>query len=159
MTTKNLFEAPHDVYIASSWKNVEKVRELADRLRALNISVYDFSDQRCRNIDQGAGAVEPFDPERESYEAHLRASPQFLRTVQENRSALHQCQICVLILPCGNDAHADWGYAVGAQKRTCIVGHPNKGDRTSTHLWASQFMDTLAGAAAWAENEMERLAT
>jgi len=36
------------VFIASSWKQRERVQALADALREIGLSVYDFTDPRCR---------------------------------------------------------------------------------------------------------------
>ena len=38
-----------------------------------------------------------------------------------DRDALHWCDTCVLILPCGRSAHLEAGYAAGQGKRTIFM--------------------------------------
>jgi hypothetical protein len=38
-----------------------------------------------------------------------------------DKSGLDWCDTCVLLLPCGNSAHLEAGYAVGQGKKTIIV--------------------------------------
>jgi hypothetical protein len=36
-------------------------------------------------------------------------------------NALRDCDVCVMVLPCGRSAHLELGYAVGAGKRTIAL--------------------------------------
>lgn len=38
-----------------------------------------------------------------------------------DRDALHWCDTCVLVLPCGRSAHLEAGYAAGQGKRTIFM--------------------------------------
>lgn len=140
-----------NIYISSSWKNRNRVRALATSLRSLGHVVYDFTDPASR----GAPEIPPeqfpvqFDPEAHVYADYLAATPHWRAAVEGNLEAIRRCDLCVLLLPCGADSHADWGVAVGARKRTVVVGHPKAGERTPSHLWAEQFFVDDAEVLAW----------
>jgi hypothetical protein len=130
-------------YISSSWKNREKVRELVDLLRTAGHDVYDFTDPKCRDTPElpPERFPEQFDPARHNYREYLNSIPEWRQAVECNRRALERCDVVVLLLPCGNDAHADAYYALGLGKYLIVTGHPNAGDRTPTHLWANAIID------------------
>ena len=127
-----------NIYISSSWKNRERVRKLADALRDCGHVVYDFTDPKCRKAPEIPPEMFPeqFDPAKHLYAEYIHSVPHWRAAVEGNQEALQACDAVVLLLPCGNDAHADWAYAVGLGKKTIVVGSPKAGDRTPTHLWA-----------------------
>lgn len=86
---------------------------------------------------------EKFDPEKHVYETYLLNMTEYREAVMCNQAAIRACDLCVLLLPCGNDSHADWGVAVGANKLTYVVSHPLAGERTPSHLWADKFYDNV----------------
>lgn len=129
------------IYISSSWRNRLKVRQLALLLRNQPyLEVFDFTDptNRKEEICPPERYPELFDPDKHIYSRYLN-KPEWRACVFENRQRIDECDWVILLLPCGIDATADWAYAVGAGKRTAIVGHPKKGDRSPVHLWA-EFM-------------------
>jgi hypothetical protein len=140
-----------NVYIASSWKNRDRVRALAVDLRRHGLIVYDFTDPACR---AGVPEIPPeafpeaFDPQRHRYAAYLER-PEWRSAVQCNRAALDRCDVVVLLLPCGADSHADWAYAVGKGKRSAVVHHPPAGERTPTHLWADAILEHDLQVLPW----------
>ena len=75
------------------------------------------------------------------YREYVEAVPEWREAVECNRDALDRCETVVLMLPCGNDAHADAFYALGRGKNLIVVGQPKKDDRTPTHLWADVILD------------------
>ncbi len=141
-----------NVYLSSSWKNREAVRALAILLRSIGHEVYDFTDPACRKTDEIPPEKFPnhFDPARHLYCEYIQSNPYWKAAVYANREALERCDAVVLMLPCGNDAHADWALAVGLGKLTCVVGSPKAGERTPTHLWANAILqDDPLEIAAW----------
>lgn len=134
------------VYISSSWKQRERVRQLARMLRDRNIDVYDFTDPGCRSTPEipPEKFPEPFDSHTHYYPEYLER-PEWRAAVEENLKTIRGCDALVLLLPCGADAHADYGVAVGLGKPTIVVGHPADGERSPTHLW-SMMVDELEGA-------------
>lgn len=129
------------IFIASSWKQRERVRKLAQRLRALDYGVYDFTDPRCRKCVEMPPEKFPekFDPEKHNYWNYINKS-EAVEAVNENRRMIDCCKILVLILPCGIDATADWAYAVALKKTTIIIGTPNKGEYSLAHNWANGWL-------------------
>jgi hypothetical protein len=138
------------IYISSSWKNRERVRGIAVRLRDLGHDVYDFTDPNCRNTPEIPPERFPdeFDPEQHVYREYIDV-PEWREAVLCNRGALMRCDACILLLPCGNDAHADWAFAVGAGARSVVAGQPRAGERTPTHWWADAIVDTDDDAISW----------
>lgn len=133
---------PSNIYISSSWKNRERVRALAVRLRACGYEVYDFTDPESRKSPEIPPERFPdqFDPGKHVYGPYLSSVPEWRAAVEGNREALKRCDFVVLMLPCGNDAHADWALAVGMGKRSVVVGQPRAGERTPSHLWAEAIL-------------------
>lgn len=140
-----------NVYISSSWKNRERVRAVAVALRGWDCEVYDFTDPACRKAPEIPPERFPdqFDPQRHVYSDYIQAVPEWRQAVEGNRAALDRCDVCILLLPCGNDAHADWAYAVGRGKLTAVVGAPRSGERTPTHMWADAFLAEDADVMEW----------
>lgn len=138
------------IYISSSWKNRDRVRSLAGRLRAAGLYVYDFTDPACRKTEEIPPEKFPdqFDPEKRVYARYLNR-PEWRRAVWENRTQLNLCDICLLLLPCGIDATADWAYAVGRNRLSIIVGHPPAGERSPVHLWADGMVETDDEVLDW----------
>ena len=140
-----------NVYLSSSWKNRVQVRFLADELRKHGHEVYDFTDPACRKMPEIPPERFPvqWDPEIGSYGDYLTGVPEWRQAVECNRAALDRCDVIVLLLPCGADAHSDWAYGVGRGKRSCVVGCPPKGERTPTHLWADTILDDAREVLGW----------
>lgn len=146
---------PH-VYLSSSWKNRVRVRAFAEALRLCHLTPYDFTDPRCRQTPEIPPEKYPclFDPAKHVYGDYLNV-PEWRTAVETNQRAIDACLLAVLLLPCGLDAHADWGYAVGRGKKTAIVGAPPAGERVPTHLWADAFCKTDLDALAWCCRTMQ----
>jgi hypothetical protein len=140
-----------NIYLSASWKQRERVRALAQRLRRQGHHVYDFTDPACRNAPEIPPEAYPdaFDPDIHDYGRYLNR-PVWNQAVECNRQALDWCDAVLLLLPCGLDAQADWAYAVGLGKLTCVVGKPLEGERHPTHLWADLIVATDAEAETWA---------
>jgi len=146
-----------DVYISSSWKNRDRVRALAVRLRERGTRVYDFTDPTCR---VGVPEIPPemfpeqFDAEKHIYREYIQSVPQWRAAVNCNRRAIDRCWVVVLLLPCGLDAHADWAYGVGRGKRSVVVGSPKSGERVPTHMWSDAFLDKDEDVDGWLERNL-----
>lgn len=113
---------PKRIYVASSWRNIDRVKVAALFLRANGFSVYDFTE----DDDQGAAFnwtdIDPqwqgWSPERfRTLLWHPVADRGFNRDFDELRAA----DGLLLMLPCGRSAHLELGYAIGAGKPTAIV--------------------------------------
>lgn len=140
-----------NIYLSSSWRNRDQVRAAADTLRPLGYWVYDFTDQACRRnpVMPPEAFPEEFDPAiHPRYGAYLDI-PRRRAVVEENARAIANSDLVMLLLPCGVDATADWALGVGMGKRSIVVGHPAKGERSPVHLWADGMVETLEEAMAW----------
>ena len=139
------------VYISSSWKNRDRVRALAVTLRAAGHQPYDFTDPALRETLEIPPERFPelFDPARHDYRDYLRRTPEWKSAVDCNRRALERCDAVVLLLPCGLDAHADAFYGLGRGRPLAVVGHPLKGERVPTHLWADALLVGDADVLGW----------
>lgn len=140
------------IYISSSWKNRVRVREIATLLRVYGHEVYDFTDPKCRLHEEIPPEKFPvqFDPDKHLYCEYIMDNPYWHDAVMDNQEALKRCDLVILLLPCGNDAHADWAYAVGLGKKSIVIGSPVKGDRTPSHMWADAIMqDDMLQVLSW----------
>jgi len=136
------------IYISSSWSNRAKVREIATQLRRDGHNVYDFTDPATRKVPEcpPESQQEPFDPAiHKSYAAYMKTekAARLYASVMNNQEAIRWCDLVILLLPCGNDSHADWAYGVGQGKRSIVVGQPRKGEQTYTQMWADKIIDTV----------------
>ncbi len=147
-----------NIYISSSWKNRDRVRALAVALRKRGHEVYDFTDPASRKAPEIPPEMFPeqYDVDKHDYAAYLSSVPHWRRAVYDNLDALRRCDLCILLLPCGADSHADWGVAVGAGKRSIVVGHPKSGERTPSHLWAEHIFVDEAEALLWLDKGVLR---
>jgi hypothetical protein len=132
------------IYISSSWKNREQVRELALLLRDNNFEVYNFTDPKCRRTPEipPEWFPEQFDPEKHIYSQYLNR-PEWLDAVSENQEHIATADLIVLLLPCGVDSTADWALGVGMGKVSFVVGYPKAGERSPVHLWANVMLDAI----------------
>ncbi len=109
------------VYIASSWRNPIQPY-VVRRIRTAGHAVYDF-----RNPKEGERGFqwESIDPSWRTW-----GPMQFVKGLEHpiarksfgfDLAALSWADVTVLVMPCGNDAHLELGWAVGAGKRTAIL--------------------------------------
>jgi hypothetical protein len=140
-----------NIYISSSWKQRDRVRALAIRLREAGHEVYDFTDPACRKTPEipPERYPEQFDPAVHTYASYIQSVPEWRQAVMCNKEALTMTDLVVLLLPCGSDAHADWALAVGMGKHSVICGQPVKGDRTPSHMWANHMVRDEDALMAW----------
>ena len=112
------------IYIASSWKNAERVRILAEQLRNCGHEVYAFCepgqdhfvfDAREHGIDQLTAKEAVSDP-------------MFIRAYEADKAGLDWADTCVILLPAGKSTHLEGGYTVGCGKDLFILGDPFPGD-------------------------------
>lgn len=143
-----------NIYISSSWKNREEVRQLAESLRNLGHEVYDFTDPACRKTPEIPPEKYPeeFDPTIHKYSEYIR-KPEWKQAVMENKKAIEDADFIILLLPCGSDSHADWALGVGMGKWSVVVGQPRKGERSPVHHWANGMFDTVDQFIEWFKKE------
>lgn len=141
------------IYISASWKNRKLVRELAQTLRLYGHEVFDFTDRNCRQNYETPPEMFPeqFDPSKHIYREYIDRD-EWRDAVNENREAIKWSDLIILLLPCGIDATADWALGIGMGKRSIIVGHPKKGERSEVHLWADAILNDPNDILPWIDN-------
>ena len=144
-------EGGFDIFIASSWKSKEYVRRLAEAVREMGYSAYDFTDPDCRENPEipSDKFPEDFDPMKETYWSYLNKFPEWGLAVEEDKGNIDKCKMLVLILPCGKDATADWAYAKGRGIPNVIIGNDREGERTPSYLWADRWFANSKAFLEW----------
>lgn len=114
------------IYIASSWKNKEKVRELASKLRSWGHEVFDFTDRdtRPKGTDWFNCPADKWDgPSLATIEyKEFLAHPTSGLIFSSDMSGLHWADTVVLLLPSGRSSHMEAGFAPGSGKDLFIFG-------------------------------------
>lgn len=109
------------VYVASSWRNTKQPSIVA-LLRLIGHEVYDFREPSpgeegfsWRNLDPtwSPGITLPA-----GRILGMLKHPIAKTGFRSDMDALHWCDACVLVLPCGRSAHLEAGWAAGAGKIT-----------------------------------------
>lgn len=117
------------IYIASSWKNAERVRKLANFLRESGHEVFDFTDpdNRPNNMDKFVFGAKQWaeysgkNPDQTEYKDFLTWEPT-QRAFKSDKAGLDWADTVVLVLPSGRSSHLEAGYGVGAGKELFIFG-------------------------------------
>lgn len=110
----------HHIYVASSWRN-EYFPSVVNLLREAGYEVYDFRNPpsggngfRWSEID--ANYMEWSPAEYRQQLDHPKAVRQFANDEQ----AMHSCDVCVLLLPCGRSAHTEAGWFAGMGRKVIV---------------------------------------
>lgn len=114
------------IYVASSWRNKEKVQEVY-LLREKGHEVCDFT----RPENSIGFSWSEYDPDwkswaHEQYTEAIYTHPAAKRGFKSKMNALKWCDLCILLMPCNRSAHLELGWAVGAGKKTIVLR--NEGD-------------------------------
>lgn len=108
------------IYVASSWRNTVQP-EIINLLREKDYEVYDFRNPSPSNTVFQWSAIDPdwkkWTPEQ--FRQGLKHEVA-LNGFYSNMSSLEECDVCVLVLPCGRSAHIEAGWAIGTDKPTII---------------------------------------
>lgn len=117
------------LYVASSWRNV-LYEEIVEALRDAGHEVLDWRAQDTAFRWSDVGGVQHDDDENPQglvlgagfvdLLSHPKARAALLRDV----SMMLEADACVLLTPCGNDAHMEAGWFVGSGKRVVVFLPP-----------------------------------
>ena len=109
------------IYLASSWRNEFQPRAVM-QLREAGYEVYDFRNPphgcggfQWSKIDEGWQDWTP-----EEYRQNL-SHPIADAGFKSDYDAMLECDICVMLLPCGRSAHAEAGWFAGAGRKVYVV--------------------------------------
>lgn len=115
------------IYVASSWRNPIQPA-IVQVLRAEGHDVYDF--RHPRDGDNGFSwhlldsSLPPGPADLVLPSAQIRdmlSHPIAEAGFEGDMTALRECDICVLVLPCGRSAHIEAGWAAGNGKRLIVL--------------------------------------
>lgn len=131
------------IYIASSWKNAERVRGFASYLRERGHQVFDFTspEKRPDGFDNFVFHYsEYFDKPREEidYIEFIKAS-YTQRAFKSDLAGLDWADTVILMLPSGRSSHLEAGYAIGQGKDLFIYGDLPAGEFDAMYLFAKGF--------------------
>lgn len=137
------------IYLASSWRNTQQPSVLK-LLRDLGHEVYDFRNpapgkkgfswKQC--VMEWGEAIDMHDPYL--YVRHITSNPVAQAGFKLDRDALHWCDTCVLLLPCGRSAHLEAGYAMGQGKETFVVLDKNGFEPELMYLLGDHICENVA---------------
>lgn len=107
----------HKIYVASSWRN-EFYEGVVEALRKAGHEVYDFRNPPSGDPGFKWSAVDPdyMEWSPETYRNQL-THPLAVRQFGNDIEAMRQCDVCVLVLPCGRSAHTESGWFAGSGKK------------------------------------------
>jgi len=105
-----------NIYLASSWKNKEKIISLAKLLRDEGFNVDAFCDISTGRYMFNGNTMEFSGCNAKTYLKIPGPQIAFI----ENKKWLDWCDICILCLPSGNSSHIEGGYAYGRGKSLII---------------------------------------
>lgn len=113
------------VYIASSWQNERLVLDLAKVFRECGLEVYCYAEA-------GEGQVhfnwpEVVDMEKTDGIEALKTEKS-IGAFKSDKWSLDWANVCVLVNPCGRDAHLEAGYMKGKGGYLYIIGDFPKGE-------------------------------
>lgn len=134
------------IYLASSWKNAESIRNLAQILEKQGFEV----DAFCRATDDRFSFhwSEFVDDEKDllKYDAtSFLSDPRVQKAFKEDKKWLDWADTVIMVKPCGNSAHLEAGYAKGQNKILIIFalnGFP-KGEFDVMYRFADLLTDDL----------------
>lgn len=113
-----------NIYVASSWRNRYQPG-VVEELRKLGHEVYDF---KCPPEGSAFSwkQILPLTDSKWTGEELREAlqHPFAKRAFAADRNALLACDLCLLVLPCGNSAHLELGWVTG-KRRPCLVYIPS----------------------------------
>ena len=105
------------IYIASSWKNETVVLALSHVLRKDGFEVDCFTDASTGRFIFPIAEIQSW---TELNAKEFLAHPMSQRAFEEDKKWLNWCDCCLLVLPAGNSAHIEAGYAKGRGKKLIV---------------------------------------
>lgn len=106
------------VYIASSWRN-QRIDGVIAVLKEIGQDYYDFRDPKA-SFDWA-----DIDKNWESWNCKdflkARKHPLAIKGFKQDKDALEKCDSLILVLPCGNSAHIELGYAIAKGLKTYVL--------------------------------------
>lgn len=128
------------IYVAGSFKNAEKIRNVAQRLREAGLTCYVFCDRGTETNTLSETLRVQHDTSLLKPNTALQL-PIVRKIGCVNFEALKTCQAAIMILPCGNSAHIEAGYMVGRGLPMWIYGPMTRGEFDAMYVMAKGVFD------------------
>jgi len=125
------------IYLASSWKNEQIIVPLADMLREKGHEVDCFCDPSCGRF---VFSFREIGNAEELNAINMLETKQAQKAFQEDKKWIEWCDMLIMVLPCGNSAHLEAGYAKGIGKEVLIVGSFPNGQWDVMYGFADRLM-------------------
>jgi hypothetical protein len=106
------------IYVASSWRNNYQP-EVVKWLREMGHEVYDFKDSEGFHWSEVDPDWQKWPEDVQRYIAGLD-HPCAVRGFNRDMQALQECDVCIMVMPCGPSASMEMGWAVGAGKLVAV---------------------------------------
>lgn len=138
---------PIKIYLASSWRN-KRYEEVRKQLVTEGYEVYDFKDP------VSAFTWEQLDKDYKNWnpKTFIKALCQMIphkAFTDYDMKALKECDVCILLLPCGRSAHLELGYAAGAGKRTIVFFDKELEEPELMYLMADHHHTSIKQVLEW----------
>ncbi len=141
------------IYLASSWKNKTYVMLIRDYLKLFGHSVDCFCDATGGRISFNWSEIPEIDKKLEDCDARdMLKNQMVIDAFNEDKKMIEWADICILILPSGNSAHLEAGYAKGIGKYLYILGTFEKGSFDTMYGFADGLFDDLYELATTINN-------
>ena len=129
------------LYVASAWRNATSALAMQNALLRAGHEVDCFCDDTGdRYVFHWQEITEEI---RELNARTFLSHPQAIRAFEEDRKWLDWADGVVMVLPCGNSAHLEAGYAVGCGKWLGIFGDLTGGEFDVMYGFANIVTDDL----------------
>ncbi|MEK7539967.1 MAG: hypothetical protein AAB558_01840 [Patescibacteria group bacterium] len=132
---------PYDYFLASRYRNKEKILPFIKRIRETGKSVYCFIESEASVKYCGTVECEP-EAAMKEFESipDWRNSPRVREIFETDMQALKDSDALILLLPAGKSAHMEVGVAYGLGKRLVLVGEQKETE--SLYLMFDQVFGT-----------------
>ncbi len=107
----------HNIYVASSWRNVH-YEDVVKALRKAGHDVYDFRNPPSgdEGFKWSCVSEDYMEWTPQQYREQLE-HPKAVRQFDNDIRAMEACDTCVLVLPCGRSAHTEAGWFAGSGRK------------------------------------------
>lgn len=110
-------------YVASSWRNTERLNQVVQGLRSQSHEVYDFREANAVfNWSQINEKWDRANPILNAKEIQMALVSDFaIGAFANDLQGLEECDHLVLIMPCGRSAHLELGWFIGQGKQVSLI--------------------------------------
>jgi len=132
----------YQYFIASRWRNRDKVLELVKGLRKRDKTVFSFFEGSKKVFSIFDSKLDPESVMKKFESTKKWQKDQRVRKIfEKDLEGLKNSQILILLLPAGKSAHIEAGIAYGLGKKCILIGDQKKAE--SHYLIFDEFYPTI----------------